>query len=215
VNLYETLGVAPEATKDEIKKAYRSKAQQHHPDKGGDKDVFQQVQLAYDVLSDPARREKYNKTGSTRPGHARDDGIRAEAMQGLTKILAEIIQQTDVDHTDILERARTKVSGHLKEMDAEQAKLIKIKKRHLSAARRTKAKAGENVAQAMINSVLDVITKALKQVGTNMKILQKMQEILDSHEYEVDPKQEQPLWPHQQHIADSFFQILASSTKRR
>ena len=57
---YETLGVAREATADEIKRAYRKLASQHHPDKGGDKVKFQEIQVAYDTLSDTNKRQQYD-----------------------------------------------------------------------------------------------------------------------------------------------------------
>ena len=57
---YNTLGVAKNATSDEIKKAYRKLASQHHPDKGGDKAKFQDIQAAYDTLSNPDKRQQYD-----------------------------------------------------------------------------------------------------------------------------------------------------------
>lgn len=57
---YATLGVAKTATPDEIKKAYRKLASQHHPDKGGDTAMFQQVEEAYRILSDPEKRSQYD-----------------------------------------------------------------------------------------------------------------------------------------------------------
>lgn len=59
-NLYQTLGVERTATADEIKRAYRRLAGQHHPDKGGDTRLFQEIQAAYDVLGDPQRRAEYD-----------------------------------------------------------------------------------------------------------------------------------------------------------
>jgi len=57
---YNTLGVAKNATPDEIKKAYRKLASQHHPDKGGDKAKFQDIQAAYDTLSSIEKRQQYD-----------------------------------------------------------------------------------------------------------------------------------------------------------
>src|SRR5215467_24524 len=73
-SLYETLGVPKNASADEIKKAYRKLARQHHPDANhGDKEAeerFKEVQNAYDVLSDPEKRKQYDTFGSSngRPG---------------------------------------------------------------------------------------------------------------------------------------------------
>ena len=60
MNYYEILGVSEQATPDEIKKAYRKLASQHHPDKGGNKDRFQEIQVAYDTLSDNQKRQQYD-----------------------------------------------------------------------------------------------------------------------------------------------------------
>jgi curved DNA-binding protein len=57
---YSILGVAKNATADEIKKAYRKLASQHHPDRGGDTAKFQEIQAAYDTLSNPDKRSQYD-----------------------------------------------------------------------------------------------------------------------------------------------------------
>lgn len=57
---YATLGVGEQANADEIKKAYRKLASQHHPDKGGDTAKFQEIQTAYDTLIDNGKRQQYD-----------------------------------------------------------------------------------------------------------------------------------------------------------
>ena len=61
--LYEVLGVSKDAGEKEIKKAYRKLAVVHHPDKGGDEHLFKEINAAYEILSDPKKREIYDKYG--------------------------------------------------------------------------------------------------------------------------------------------------------
>lgn len=61
--LYEVLGVEQKATQDEIKKAFRKLAIQHHPDKGGDSEKFKEINAAYEILSNEEKRATYDKYG--------------------------------------------------------------------------------------------------------------------------------------------------------
>ncbi|HSA08714.1 MAG TPA: DnaJ domain-containing protein, partial [Candidatus Moranbacteria bacterium] len=63
---YKILGVNKNASDDEIKKAYRKLAHQHHPDKqGGDSNKFKEINEAYQVLSDKTKRQQYDQFGRT------------------------------------------------------------------------------------------------------------------------------------------------------
>ena len=57
---YSILGIDRSASTDDIKRAYRKLASQHHPDRGGDTKKFQEIQAAYDTLSDPNKKAEYD-----------------------------------------------------------------------------------------------------------------------------------------------------------
>lgn len=88
-NLYETLGIKPDATPAEIKRARRDRARQLHPDKQtGDHAEMAAVNKAFDVLSDPERRLLYDQTGQeSRPPE--EDAIRGLLMQAFVAALAK------------------------------------------------------------------------------------------------------------------------------
>ncbi len=66
-DFYKVLGVKRDASKADIKRAYRKLAQEHHPDKGGDEKKFKKANEAYEVLSDDQKRAHYDQFGSAAP----------------------------------------------------------------------------------------------------------------------------------------------------
>lgn len=80
---YEVLGVSKDASADEIKKAFRRLAVQHHPDKeGGDEAKFKEINEAYDVLKDSDKRQRYDRFGHSGVGGASGGGYGGNPFEG-------------------------------------------------------------------------------------------------------------------------------------
>ena len=80
---YEVLGVSKSASADEIKKAFRKAAVQHHPDKeGGDETKFKEINEAYEVLKDQQKRQRYDQFGHAGVGGASGGGTGGNPFEG-------------------------------------------------------------------------------------------------------------------------------------
>ncbi len=80
---YEVLGVNKDASADEIKKAFRKQAVQHHPDKeGGDETKFKEINEAYEVLKDAQKRQRYDQFGHAGVGGASGGGAGGNPFEG-------------------------------------------------------------------------------------------------------------------------------------
>lgn len=101
-DFYEVLGVSKTASAADIKKAYRKRAMETHPDQGGDKDEFASVAQAYEVLSSPEKRQVYDQYGAeaaTNPGMGGMGGGGMGGMGGFggrdpSDIFAEFFRQS-------------------------------------------------------------------------------------------------------------------------
>lgn len=70
---YKILGISSNASESEIRKAFRTMAREHHPDKGGSEDKFKEINKAYETLSDPEKRKVYDRFGENAENHEMPD----------------------------------------------------------------------------------------------------------------------------------------------
>ena len=111
-DLYQTLGVNKDATRDEIKQAYKSRAMQHHPDReSGNSEAFQAIQKAYAILSDAEKRNRYDRTGET-DGHT----VEGEARDLVAHIFEQLITSETFEQsiTNEAQKALTKMEASIK-----------------------------------------------------------------------------------------------------
>lgn len=145
-NYYSVLGVAEKATTDEIRRAYRKKAIETHPDKNPNdpkaNDKFNAVSEAYGVLSDAASRQKYNemRTSGTGAGQAWSRPRYSDLDQMFSGVIAQSIRAR-------FNNAARKVVS-LSEL---QQQMEKHKKRNLFSVFLPKSLLSINVAKTGVN----------------------------------------------------------------
>lgn len=186
VSLYDKLGVPPDATPDEIKKAYRSLAQSKHPDRqGGSTEAFVEIQKAYDVLGDTERRAHYDATG--------DDGVdrtaqvaREIAATAVAGVLAEAIRSCS--DTQL---AQLNIPGMAKEALQKQARSLSrdanaIEKdvRRLTACLARADK--DSVTAGVLTSAIEKATAAVAGIRAQVTDVERAIGLLDEAQYHND-----------------------------
>jgi molecular chaperone DnaJ len=112
---YEVLGTEPSASPDEVRLAYRQEARRHHPDYGGDGQRMQDLNAAWRVLGDPARRLAYDRQLARRdddPGGPADLGHRDHDVDGIDDYDLDGLDNLDIrDLDDVPYGATRALSG--------------------------------------------------------------------------------------------------------
>lgn len=196
MNPYEELGVAPDATPDEIKAAARRRSKDTHPDRGGDAEAFQRVRQAVMVLSDPARREKYDRTGSTEPES--ENAFESEAMGLVGGLLQNAVMPPpnapalDLDRYDIAAVMRQSLRDLIAQADRDIATVKKqIERAGKARARWVKKNKAKNAAPG--DPILDMLgqmererREVLEKAEYQRRVLLRAQEILADYSYRTD-----------------------------
>ena len=104
-SLYDDLELPKTCTSEEIKQKYRILAQLHHPDKGGDVEKFKRMKLAYEVLSDPIKREHYDSTGD----HYNDINLDSEVMGRLAVMVSQFVQHINPEFDDLILKMKIEI----------------------------------------------------------------------------------------------------------
>ena len=102
---YLELEVSIEATDEEIKLKFRSLANIHHPDKGGDEEKFKRIKEAYEILSDPIRKKAYDMSGDAESNLV----IRNSAIEHINQMLSAIVPNFDSEAGDLVQEMRNQV----------------------------------------------------------------------------------------------------------
>ena len=179
MNPYTELDVPVSASYETIKQRYKTLAQMHHPDKGGDEEMFKRIKLAYEILSDPVRRKQYDITGETTTTNAKD-----EAIANIVQILLHVVPSFNVDQDDLIQIAeietRTMLDLIYKDISVTERYIANLEK--VSSKLRIKT-SGENILNTFIVHQIQQRKQELENFKRRVQVCELMLEILKDYEY--------------------------------
>ena len=181
-NPYKTLGIRKNAKLERIKRAFRQRSKQTHPDVGGAPEAFMAVRRAYFILSDPERRRKYDRDGVV----DEDTGLtfqtkvaacQAQLFEGFVQSGAAFRKDLDV------------IKAMTRAAEEEIIKIDKARlemKAHLDAVAalggRIKRGKGPNLFHAILDRRREVVGEKLKEVDYRLAVFRAAAKELDAYE---------------------------------
>jgi curved DNA-binding protein CbpA len=181
-DLYESLGIIPDATDDEIKQAYRKNAMKKHPDRGGSKEEFHALQVAYDVLTDPEKRQRYDETGKAGPDTEED-----VMMNQLGALLLQLVDTMDVELQDIAGAMTRIIAEKIVAQDKAVAGMRhKILLREKAIQRLSRKSGGENAFASILEDDVANLEQQIRDMELVQVVGRKMLALVDGYVYKVD-----------------------------
>jgi curved DNA-binding protein CbpA len=195
LTLYQDLDVPQDSDAAAIKRAHRKAVRSHHPDKGGDRDQFEKIQHAYMILSNPERREKYDKTGSE------EDTINNDLSASVSIIMCAFDQALthharDLWTHDLIAETRTLLKHAVAQLVAQNKTHDANRKQLEKLIRRIKFKGkGENYISNALRQRLQNLDEVQATCNREKAQFEKAIVFLDDYGFEFDsPTVKLGLW---------------------
>jgi curved DNA-binding protein CbpA len=184
MTLYQELGVLSTSSQEEIRHNYKIYAQKYHPDKeDGDEERFKRIKLAYEVLSDPIRRQEYDRTGK----FSAEFTIRNEALERLNNMINQYVPELNCEIDDPIIKMKSDIN------QTTQAVINQIDtcKRHIRNSKLTYEKLwtkskGENILKNFVESLIKRRESDLSNLTRQMIVFKLMLEILEDYHFGIN-----------------------------
>lgn len=191
-SLYDVLGIDKNADHESIKKAYRNKTRECHPDRHADKaEQFKQVQEAWEVLGDKDKRDYYDATGQI-PGAVINDPELAETVELISTALRHVISRAfemnrplksfdmvnalDAHFQDTIKSAKTMINQIQKLIDAMEDSIKRYKRK----------KEGENLLASVTRALIAEKQKDIEGVKASITKFENIKKLLKDYGYEIE-----------------------------
>ena len=182
-SLYDDLELPKTCTSEEIKQKYRILAQLHHPDKGGDVEKFKRMKLAYEMLSDPIKREHYDSTGD----HYDDVNLDSAVMGRLAVMVSQFVQHINPEFDDLILKMKIEIRS-LQQLTTNaivECNELIAKFNIISKKIRLK-KEGENLLKLVVDKKVLGLHNEVINHKRGLIVFARMLEVLDDYHFSSD-----------------------------
>lgn len=183
-DLYVVLDIVNTSTQEEIKKAFKKKAIEFHPDKNIDKkdseEKFKEVKLAYEVLSDPGKRKIYDSTGQV---HQYSDEVKIKFKEALFEelIVNEILNNENFTIESLLGFLHNKITELKRNVFNDEKKLERLNKFLKSVKKNKNCK--DDFLLVLSDIKYEEIGLSLKNIKYQIELMIETKEIIASGYY--------------------------------
>ena len=179
MNPYEELDISINADDEEIKLKFRSLAQIHHPDKGGDEEMFKRIKEAYEILIDPVRRKEFDLLGESDSSLA----IRNAALDHIAQMLNSIVPTMNPEQDDLI----TIMNNQITQIKVDMYHNIRTCDSYIEhlqkVLRRLNSNKKKNIMIEIVERQLEQRKFELKNFNDRIKICDLESEILKDYSY--------------------------------
>ena len=186
-DLYAALDLSRDASREDVRAAYRRASKRAHPDKGGTQKQWALVSLARDVLGDERRRQKYDSTG--RVDDESNGALESRPMNLVMEAVHTVFARSQETFASVNVIAGAEAWLMRRRREWTQARAIKLKaaERGLAFAHRFSAKKGkqERIGR-MVEAEANRLATAAEQDTVEIDAVDRALKILAEHSYEVD-----------------------------
>ena len=180
--LYDELELPRNCTFEEIKQQYRTLAQIHHPDKGGNEEKFIRIKEAYETLIDPIKRTHYDSTGE----HYEDTNINNEVNTRLSNMIPHFTQQINPELDDLILKMKVDIYEAQRNTNNSINMCNDLIRRLTIISSKIKLKQnGENFLKSIVDTKIILKQSEVANYKRTLLVFDKMLEILEDYHYSL------------------------------
>jgi curved DNA-binding protein CbpA len=181
---YDILGVARDASEEQIKAAYRKRAKAAHPDSGGDTDAFSRLQKAYELLLDPVRRKVFDDTGYD---VELTDAVDLQALVAIEKLITEmVLDEREPGTFDPVAKMRAALLEEIRKANFSKSELERHSSRIGLHLDRLGKRPGKDVVGHMLRARIKAIATAIGETEAKIGASERACDMLDGYLYVMD-----------------------------